>query len=102
MRGTRQPTGPETKYAMPVSHSHQFLCVPLRPSTTTVRRLGLAGSVTSHTSWVVAPLGRNRYHLPFTPCGKTLPLQTRTICAPPPSSPPSDEPGICDMYLGCA
>ena len=41
---------------MPVSHSHQLLCVPVRLSTTVVSRLGFAGSV---TAGVVSALGRS-------------------------------------------
>ena len=36
---------------MPVSHSHQFLCVEVRPVTTVLVFRGFAGSVTSQTSW---------------------------------------------------
>ena len=68
---------------MPVSHSHQLLCVPVRLSTTVVSLLGFAGSVTSQISCALPPSGRSRYHLPLTPRGSVLPLQTRTICAPP-------------------
>ena len=68
---------------MPVSHSHQLLCVPVRLSTTVVSLLGFAGSVTSQISCALPPSGRSRYHLPFTPRGSVLPLHTRTICAPP-------------------
>ena len=57
MRLVRQPDGApsETRYAIPVSHSHQFLCVLLRPSSTVVSRAGFAGSVTSQTSWWSLP-----------------------------------------------
>ena len=68
---------------MPVSHSHQLLCVPVRLSTTVVSLLGFAGSVTSQISCALPPSGRSKYHLPFTPRGSVLPLHTRTICAPP-------------------
>src|SRR5688572_484070 len=68
---------------MPVSHSHQLLCVPVRLSTTVVSLLGFAGTVTSQTSCALPPRGRSRYHLPFTPRGSVLPLHTRTIWAPP-------------------
>ena len=40
---------------MPVSHSHQLLCVSRSPLTTTVTRLGFTGSVTSQTSCAELP-----------------------------------------------
>ena len=73
---------------MPVSHSHQLLCVSRSPLTTTVRRAGFAGSVTSHISCADPPKLRSRYTLLLSACGSALPSHTRTICAPPDSPPP--------------
>ena len=42
---------PETRYAVPVSHSQKFLCVVVSPDTTVLAFFGFAGSVTSQTSW---------------------------------------------------
>src|SRR5205809_514002 len=86
---------------MPVSHSHQFLCVSLSPLTTTARRLGFAGSVTSQVSCADVPKLRSRYTLLLSARGFALPLQTRTICAPPASPPPAASPGIWARYFGC-
>src|SRR2546425_9298649 len=101
MRHVRQPEGPscsgltftrspETRYAMPVSHSHQFLCVDVRPVTTVLVFCGFAGSVTSHTSWpefgTELPMVLSRY---VRPCRS----HTRAICAPP-CSPPPGTPGM--------
>ena len=75
---------------MPVSHSHQSLCVEVRPDTTVLVLRGLAGSVTSHTSCaefgIALPDVRSRYVRPPR-------SQTRAICAPPCSAPPAG-PGI--------
>src|SRR4030095_5295627 len=96
MRPVRQPEAPtcsgsalarspEIRYAMPVSHSHQFLCVEVSPVTTVLAFCGLAGSVTSHTSspelGTELPQVRSRYVLPWR-------SHTRAICAPPCSEPP--------------
>src|SRR5262249_5316221 len=86
--------GPETRYAIPVSHSHQLLCVSRRPLTTTVRRPGFAGSVTSQISCPDVPKLRSRYTLVLSARGRSLPLQTRTICAPPASPRPPVSPGM--------
>ncbi len=62
MRVVRQPDGPvcrgvvfarspETRYAVPVSHSQKFLCVEVRPETTVLALRGFDGSLTSQTSW---------------------------------------------------
>jgi hypothetical protein len=40
---------------MPVSHSHQFLCVPLTPLTIVVSSDGFSGCVTSQISWPALP-----------------------------------------------
>src|SRR5437016_1719073 len=50
MRRMRQSGNPETTYAIPESHSHQFLCVPLSPFDSVETSEGFVGSVTSHTS----------------------------------------------------
>src|SRR5216684_2557778 len=55
IRRVRHPGAPETRYAMPLSHSHQFLCVPPSPPTMTVSRPGAAGLVTSQISCAVLP-----------------------------------------------
>src|SRR5947209_2073210 len=73
---------------MPVSPSHQFLWVPVRPSTTglwlrTVRTsVGWLGSVTSQISCAESAYARSRYILPGVPTA-ALPGTTRFICAPP-------------------
>jgi hypothetical protein len=82
---------------MPVSHSHQLLCVPVRLSTTVVSLVGFDGSVTSQISWALPPSGRSKYHLPFTPFGRVLPLHTRTIWARPVRR--SSPVAICARYL---
>src|SRR2546427_10193841 len=101
MRQVRHPDGPscsgftftrspETRYAIPVSHSHQFLWVEVRPVTTVLVFCGFAGSVTSHTSWpelgMALPYVRSRYERPPR-------SHTRAICAPPCSEPPAG-PGM--------
>ena len=101
MREVRQPDGPacrgsvlarspETRYAVPVSHSQKFLCVEVRPVTTVLALRGFAGSLTSHTSWpelgTALPNDRSRYVLPWR-------SHTRAICAPPCSGPPAG-PGM--------
>src|SRR5438477_2825651 len=104
MRFTRQPGAPPTKYAIPVSHSHQLLCVSWRPVTTAVIRLGFVGSVTSHSSCPLPPKLRNRYVLLLSARGSSFPSHTRTIWAPPdsPTAPGvGGSPGICDRYFGC-
>src|SRR6476660_5990460 len=85
---------------MPVSHSHQFLCVSFNPATTVVIRLGRSGFVTSQISCDVVPPVRSIYTLAGSPFGSFLPSQMRTICAPPCSFMPGS-PGICVRYLGC-
>src|SRR5207248_2242222 len=100
MRRVRQSRTPATRYAMPVSHSHQLLCVSRSPLTTTVSRFGFDGSVTSHTSCAVFPKLRSRYTLLLSARGNVLPSHTRTICAPPCSACPGS-PGMCATYLGC-
>src|SRR5437870_12971375 len=107
MRPVRQPDGPswsglvlarspEIRYAMPVSHSHQFLWVDVSPETTVLVFCGLAGSVTSQTSWpelgTLLPSVRRRYVLPWR-------SHTRAIWAPPCSGPPT-APGIWARYFG--
>ena len=67
---------------MPVSHSHQLLCVPLRPSTTRVTSRRLLGSAVFQISRAELPHGRNRWTAFASPLGRVLPSQTRTICAP--------------------
>ena len=52
MRSTRQPGTPDTRYAMPVLHSHQLLWVSLSPETIVVTSRGRAGLVTSQI-WCV-------------------------------------------------
>src|SRR5947207_13753455 len=103
MRRVRQSGGPETKKAIPVSHSHQLLCVSRRPLTTTVTRLGFAGSVTSQISCDDPPKLRSRYTLLLSARGSWLPSHTRAICAPPDSPPPGagGSPGMCARYFGC-
>src|SRR5713226_6586973 len=100
IRRVRHPGAPETRYAMPLSHSHQFLCVPPSPLTMTVRRPGAAGLVTSQISWAALPDVLSRYTLLLSARGSVLPSHTRTICAPPASALPIS-PGMWDRYLGC-
>src|ERR1700685_664466 len=102
MRLVRQPGAPETRYAMPLSHSHQLLCVSTKPLSTTVKRLGLAGSDTSHTSCEEVPRARSKYTLFLLARGSSLPSHTRVICAPPDSPGPGmrGSPGMCATYLG--
>src|SRR5512147_3114829 len=49
-RFTRQPGTAETRYAMPVEHSHSFLCVAVNGPETAIGVLGAAGFVTSYSS----------------------------------------------------
>ena len=79
---------------MPVSHSHSFLWVLRRPLTMVVILTGFSGVVTSHISWPEMPNDRSRYTLLRSARGSVLPLQTRVICAPPPSPSPAS-PGMC-------
>ena len=44
---------------MPLSHSHQFLCVPFTGPMLEMRT-GFAGSVTSQISWAELPNVRSR------------------------------------------
>src|SRR6476620_11106239 len=89
---------------MPLSHSHQFLCVPLNPPTAglpppTVRTpTGCAGSVTSQISWAELLSPRSMYTL-LSCTGRELPSHTRTIWAPPLPDVPT---GMCARYFGCA
>src|ERR1700674_4029494 len=103
MRFVRQPGAPETRYAIPESHSHQLLCVSRKPLSTTVKRLGFAGSDTSHTSWDEVPRARSKYTLFLLARGSSLPSHTRVICAPPDSPGPAmrGSPGMCARYFGC-
>src|SRR5687767_8580517 len=75
---------------MPVSHSHQLLCVSESPLDTTLTRSGSSGLDTSQTSCAEVPYVRSRYTLP-PPCTS----HTRAICAPPPGS-----PGMCATRRG--
>src|SRR6185503_13881200 len=95
----RHPGAPETRYAMPLSHSHQFLCVPPSPPTIIVTRLGAAGLVTSQISWAELPNVLSRYTLLLSARGSVLPSHTRTICAPPVSAMPGS-PGIWARSVG--
>src|SRR6476660_6877704 len=99
MRRVRHLGSPEIKYAMPVSHSHQFLCVLMRPLTTTVTRSGFDGSVTSQISCAVSPNERSRYTLLLSARGRSRPSHTRPISAPP-ASPCHTSPGVCMRYFG--
>src|ERR1700674_506153 len=87
---------------MPVSHSHQLLCVSWSPLTMTVRRFGFAGLVTSQISCAELPKVRSKYTLLLSACGSVLPSHTRTICAPPASDLPAvpGSPGIWARYFG--
>src|SRR5258708_15881972 len=101
MRLARHPGAPETSNAMPLSHSHQLLCVSRRPLSTTFIRLGFAGSVTSHISWEVVPRERSKYTFFLSARGKSLPSHTRAICAPPvsPGHGLLGSPGICPIHF---
>src|SRR5215813_12237748 len=103
MRRVRHSGAPETRNAMPVSHSHQLLCVSRRPLTTMEMRLGFAGSVTSQISCAELPKLRSKYTLLLSARGSWLPSHTRAICAPPDSPVPGvvGSPGMCARYLGC-
>src|SRR4029453_1865999 len=102
MRAVRQPDGPacsgsvlarspDTRYAVPVSHSQKFLCVDVSPVTNVLALRGFVGSLTTHTSWpelgTALPNVRSRYVLPWR-------SQRRAIWAPPCSEPPP-APGMC-------
>ena len=50
VRRVRHSGAPPTRYAIPVSHSHQLLCVSRSSLTITVNRVGCDGFETSHTS----------------------------------------------------
>ena len=78
---------------MPVSHSHQFLCVCLRPPTIVVSCAGRAGSLTSQISCERLPIVRRRYVLLVSARGSVAPAHTRTIEAPPSSASPG-APGM--------
>src|SRR5215510_15891098 len=80
---------------MPLSHSHQFLCVSLRFCDTVVSSAGFAGSVTFQIWCAWLPKVRRRYTLLLSPLGSCDPSHTRTICAPPASARPGS-PGMCD------
>src|SRR5215831_7242182 len=98
MRGTRHPGLPDTKYATPVSHSHQLLCVPLIPPSR-VTSLGLLGSAVFQISCAELPNVRSMYTAPASALGSDLPSHTRTICAPPCSARPAS-PGMCASSFG--
>src|SRR5215469_12735654 len=102
MRLARQPGAPETRNAMPESHSHQLLCVSRRPLSTTFSRVGFDGSLTSHISCEEVPRERSRYTFFLSARGNSLPSHTRVICAPPVSPGPGmrGSPGMCARYLG--
>src|SRR5215510_4655216 len=85
---------------MPLSHSHQFLCVSLRFCDTVVSSAGFAGSVTFQIWCAWLPKVRRRYTLLLSPLGSCDPSHTRTICAPPASARPG-WPGMCARYFGC-
>src|SRR5690242_16230122 len=99
MRRTRHPSTPDTRYAMPVSHSHQLLFGSLRFSDTVVRSTGFAGSATFQIWWARPPKVRRRYTLALSPFGSCAPSHTRVIWAPPASARPG-WPGMCARYLG--
>src|SRR5258705_2075471 len=97
MRGVRQAGSPLTRYAMPVSHSHQLLCVSFSPVTMVETFVGFSGVVTSQTSCPDVPIGRRRNVLFLSAFGS--PLHARTICDwPGPCASPT--PGMCAMYFG--
>jgi hypothetical protein len=102
MRLVRQPGAPETRYAMPLSHSQKLLWVSFKPLSMTVTRLGFAGSDTSHNSWELVPRVRSKYTLFLLARGSSLPSHTRVICAPPDSPGPGmrGSPGMCARYFG--
>jgi hypothetical protein len=54
MRRVRQSGAPDTRKAMPVSHSHQFLCVSFNPPIRVIST-GLAGSATFQISCASPP-----------------------------------------------
>src|SRR5262249_22096470 len=95
-RGLAFARSPEIRYAVPVSHSHQFLCVEVSPDTTVLAFRGLAGSVTSQTSWpefgTLFPNVRRSHVLPCR-------SHARAIWAPPCSGPPG-APGMWARYFG--
>src|SRR6266436_9359164 len=61
------PVPSETRYAIPVSHCHQLLCVFGRFATTVFTSVGLLGFVTSYTSCELA-VARSRYCLVLLGC----------------------------------
>src|SRR5476651_1180357 len=83
---------------MPVSHSHQFLCVPCNPETTVDTCTGFAGSLVSHTSCAALPYVRS---MNVRPGAFGKPVHTRTIWAPP-VSPEPGSPGMWVSNFGCA
>src|SRR5687767_11738049 len=99
MRRVRHAGSPDTRYAMPVSHSQKLLCVLRSPATTVVIFAGFSGVVTSHTSCPELPNDRRRYTLLRSAFGSVLPLHTRAICAPP-CSPAPASPGMWNRYRG--
>src|SRR5580698_10913660 len=95
---------------MPVSHSHQLLCVLLRPLNMVFKNLGADGSVTSQIwcdSFAPAlPKARSKKNFPAMPLaaafGMVLPGQTRTICAPAAANEPlmGSGPGMWNRNFG--
>src|SRR5579863_5676910 len=101
---------PATRYAIPVSHSHQLLCVLLKPASTVVTNFGAAGSVTSQI-WCdslapALPNARSRNQRPAVPLaealGRVFPPHTLTICAPAAAKEPliGAGPGMWNRNLG--
>ena len=85
---------------MPVSHSHQFLCVSL-PLGIRVRASGLAGSV-DVPDFVRLPAERaQQIDRVRVALGQRSCRRRRAPSAPPPCSPRPSMPGICARYFGC-
>ena len=70
---------------MPVSHSHQLLCVSFSPLTIGVTRVGFSGVVTSQISWPV----RAKCAKQIEPCS-CRPSAGRRRCRCAPSAPDRD------------
>ena len=101
MRRVRQSGAPDTRKAMPVSHSQKFLCVSFRPADARDQhRIGGIGDVPDLMR-LAAEGAQHVDRVGDRPWASDLPSQIRTICAPPDSYLPS-WPGMWRRYFGCA
>ena len=86
---------------MPVSHSHQFLCVSLRFQLTRVIRLGLVG-IGHVPDFVSLPAeGAQQIDLVGIALGQASCRRRREPSARRPARPSPPAPGTCARYFGC-